>query len=151
MCSKSIPFDSFATPHLRIRLTDDGKLFALDFLATLTSGDRKKASQILARVRVKFPELLDCGSEKRLKKIISIGNAMKLLLLMPKRTTSLTIRCDVAAVLADYFSSRKEEARARLPLDQIGKCMELMEKCGPLSRDDLQMFKHAIEDHLTAT
>jgi hypothetical protein len=151
MSTRAIPFDSFSTPHLKIRLTEDGKLLALDFLSTITSGDRKKASQILARVRSKFPDLLEMSSnEKKLRKIITFANAMKLLLLLPKRTAPLLVRCDVAEVLAEYFAIR-EVSRSRLPLDQIGKCMELMEKCGPLSKDDLQKFKHAIEDHLLSS
>ena len=152
MSTKAIPFESFATPNLKIRLTEDGKLVALDFLSTITAGDRKKASQILARVRSKFPELLDVHCrEKKLRKIISFANAMKLLLMLPKRTAPLPVRCEVAVVLSEYFSVRKDDSRVRLPLDQIGKCMELMEKCGPLSRDDLQRFKLAIEDHLVMT
>lgn len=44
-----IHFDSISD-GVTVRITDDGYMHALDFVSTITGGDRKKASQTLARI-----------------------------------------------------------------------------------------------------
>lgn len=187
---KMISFEAL-TPGLLVRSTDDGHLLALDFLSTLTNGDRKKASQTLARVasRPEMSALLTLrkvACKPKPRKLLSFSNAMQLLLILPKRTVCMDIRRAVAGVLTDHFEYRYqqekpverlcqlpqfqftseercvslrqakaeltqrelelERQRMRLPLDRLNHCMELMERCGPLSEEEQRKFKLLISD-----
>ena len=161
---------------MAVRTTDDGYMLALDFISTLTGNDRKKASQTLARVVVKSEtaELftLRCAGVKRsLRKLISVPNALQLLLMLPKRTVDLSTRRAVATILAEHRPtqllsiedeerrhalrkanlelSEREAEQSRSRLERIHQCIELTERCGPLTEDDLARFKRAISDELT--
>jgi hypothetical protein len=112
----AIPFDAIAA-GLAVRTTDDGTMLALDFLSTLTSNDRKRASQTLARIAAR-PETAGlltlqraANGRKHARKTISFSNAIQLLMVLPKRTASMQTRRQVAGVLADYLSE------ARTPCD----------------------------------
>ena len=166
---EAISFEQIA-PGMRVRVADDGCMLALDFISTLTSNDRKKASQTLARVVVK-PEtaglfaLRQLGGKRTPRKLISVPNALQLLLMLPKRTVDLQTRRAVAVVLAEHrqtapceeLGSRRarlelaereaEHSRARLA--RIRQCIELTERCGPLTDEDTQRFKRAISEELT--
>ena len=112
---KMISFEGLA-PGLFVRMTDDGHLLALDFLSTLTNGDRKKASQTLARVAFR-PELSPLLTLRKVackpkpRKLLSFSNAVQLLLLLPKRTVCMAVRRAVAGVLTDYFEYRHQQAK----------------------------------------
>ena len=41
-----------------------------------------------------------------------------------------------------------ERQRMQLPLEQIRKCMELMEQCAPLTDEEVSKFKFAISTHM---
>ena len=107
----TIRFDAIRS-GLTVRVTDDGHMSALDFLSTMTDGDRKKASQTLARVssRQDTAELLTLrhpiSGRKHSRKLISFTDAIQLLLMLPKRTVCLQTRRRVAGVLTDHFESR---------------------------------------------
>ena len=195
---KTISFES-VTPGLLVRTTDDGHLLALDFISTLTNGDRKKASQTLARVASR-PEMSSLLTLRRVickpkpRKLLSFSNAVQLLLILPKRTVCMTVRRSVAGVLTDYFEYGRvekqtnkppdavlqlpqfqpsflfmneeekrvslqrakmelthkeielESQRMRLPLDRLNQCMELMERCGPMSDEEQRKFKLLIAE-----
>jgi hypothetical protein len=198
---KGISFEA-VTPGLLVRTTDDGHLLALDFISTLTNGDRKKASQTLARV-ASHPDMSSLLCLRRVickpkpRKLLSFSNAVQLLLVLPKRTVSMDIRRAVAGVLTDYFEYRHQEKQAnkpppspgtgvqlpqfqssflfmneeekcvslqrakvdlthkevelerqrmRMPLDRLNHCMELMERCGPLSEEEQRKFKSLITE-----
>jgi hypothetical protein len=171
----NISFDKVAE-GLTVRTTDDGYMLALDFISTLTGNDRKKASQTLARVVVK-PETADLftlrpmGGKRAQRKLISIPNALQLLLLLPKRTVDLQTRRTVAVVLAEHGLMRptcieeeerqlrmrrigldigeREAEQSRARLARIQQCIELTERCGPLTEDDVQRFRRAISEELT--
>jgi hypothetical protein len=155
MTIPAIPFDAIAA-GLAVRMAEDGAtMLALDFVSTLTSGDRKKASQTLARIaaRPETAELLTLqrafGGRKHARKTISFANAIQLLMVLPKRTASMQTRRRVAAVLADYLScSSRPPCDRRMSLDRIGQCMELMQRCGPLSEEDALRFRRAIAEHM---
>ena len=228
---KTIPFEAVA-PGLVVRVTEDGHLLALDFLSTLAGGDRKKASQMLARIasRDDFSNLLTLRRvdiKQKTRKLVSFSNAVQLLLSLPKRTVCIETRRAVAGVLTDFYEYRhqqKESARVenttqppsnaaggaslsnpspfsfnptpfslntnstpfsfntgpfisfvnteeerriaqrrahvdlthremelerqrvRLPLDRLNQCMELMERCGPLSDEEQRKFKSLIAE-----
>lgn len=198
---KTISFE-IVTPGLLVRTTEDGHLLALDFISTLTNGDRKKASQTLARVATR-PELSSLLTLRRVsckpkpRKLLSFSNAVQLLLVLPKRTVCMDIRRTVAGVLTDYFEYRHQEKQAAklpsnpgaearlpqfqssfwfmneeekrvslqsakvdlthremelerqrmlLPLDRLNQCMELMERCGPMSDEEQRKFKSLIAE-----
>ena len=104
--SERISFDRLV-PGMVVRATDDGHMLALDLIATLTGNDRKKASQTLARVVVKpdTAALFTLRPGRRSpRKLISLANALQLLLLLPKRTVSMDVRRAVAVVLAERFA-----------------------------------------------
>ena len=223
---KAISFESIAA-GVSVRVTDDGHLLALDFLSVLSRGDRKKASQILARItsRSDFSEMLTLRhveGKQKTRKLVSFSNAIQLLLTLPKRTVSLETRRTVAGVLTDYFEYRHqqqtetnkppaavapnsdpsanafsqsmnfasqfsslpsqfsslpgpfsfynnneedrriaqrqahvnltrhemelERQRAKLPLERLNQCMELMERCGPMSEEEQRKFRSLITE-----
>ena len=235
---KTIPFDA-VEPGLTVRVTEDGHLLALDFLSTLAGGDRKKASQMLARItsRGDFSSLLTLRhveGKQKTRKLVSFSNAIQLLLTLPKRTVCIETRREVAGVLTDYYEYRHqqkeparvenptqpaaaggaslfnpstfsfntntnrapfsfntntnptpfsfntgqfsfanteeerriaqrkalvdlthremelERQRARLPLDRLNQCMELMERCGPMSEEEQRKFKSLISEQATS-
>jgi len=155
MTHSAIPFDAISTGML-VRATDDGHMLALDFLSTLTGNDRKKASQTLARINTR-PEtaaLLTLRhpptGRKHARKMISFSNAVQLLLLLPKRTVCMDVRRQVAGILSDHYCAPPTN-KQRLSLDRIGQCMELMERCGPLSEDEAARFRRAIAEHMAET
>ena len=39
-----------------------------------------------------------------------------------------------------------ERQRMRLPLDRLNQCMELMERCGPMSDEEQRKFKSLIAE-----
>jgi hypothetical protein len=198
---KTISFE-IITPGLLVRTTEDGHLLALDFISTLTNGDRKKASQTLARVASR-PDMSSLLTLRRVickpkpRKLLSFSNAVQLLLVLPKRTVCMDIRRTVAGVLTDYFEYRHQEKQAtkppsnpgveahlpqfqpsfwfvneeekrvslqrakvdlthkeveverqrmRLPLDRLNQCMELMERCGPMSDEEQRKFRSLISE-----
>lgn len=212
---KTISFEAIV-PGLLVRITDDGHLVALDFLSVLANGDRKKASQTLARINSR-PDLSALLTFRRVdgkqksRKLVSFSNAVQLLLVLPKRTVSMETRKAIAGVLTDFFEYRhqQEEAenaaalsaeaarihhqqssssllrpafdpchlpqfyysdeqrriaqrqaqvdlthremelerqRARLPMDRLVQCMELMERCGPMSEEEQRKFKALISE-----
>ena len=200
-----ISFDAIA-PGLGVRITRDGHLLALDFLAVLANGDRKKASQTLARIASKsdIAGLLTfrrMDVKQKSRKLVSFSNAVQLLLVLPKRTVSMDARRAIAGILTDYFEYRHqqeeetksiastsdpssdpsldasrllpqfqneeerriarrqayvdltrrevelERQRARLPLDRLVMCMELMARCGPMSEEEQRKFKTLISEH----
>ena len=205
---KTISFEA-VTPGLLVRTTDDGHLLALDFITSLTNGDRKKASQTLARVASR-PDTSSLLTFRRVmckpkpRKLLSFSNAVQLLLVLPKRTVCMDIRKAVAGVLTDYFEYRHQEKplvacpptqfrlnnageegfrlwgqalpptttteeercillrrskveliqhemeldnqRMRLPLDRLNRCMELMERCGPMTDEEQKRFRCLITD-----
>ena len=160
MTHSAIPFDAISAGMV-VRTTDDGHMLALDFLSTLTGNDRKKASQTLARINTR-PEtaaLLTlrhaASGRKHARKMISFSNAIQLLLLLPKRTVCMDTRRHVAGILADHYGHRHHETSTRqrppLSLDRISQCMELMERCGPLSEDEAARFRRAIAEHMAET
>ena len=122
-------------PGLSVRaLGDSNCMMVLDLLSVLAGGDRKKASQTLARVssRPETAELLtlrhycppsssQCSAKnkKNPRKLISFANAIQLLLVLPKRTVDLQTRRTVAGILADYF----EAAAAVVPPPPQGTMM----------------------------
>ncbi len=182
-CNRPISFEAIA-PGLLVRTTDDGHLLALDFISALTNGDRKKASQTLARVAVRpdtsaLLTLRRVACKPKPRKLLSFSNAVQLLMILPKRTVRMEIRRAVAGVLTDFFEYRhqqekkaqqpsgdaKEERcvavrqanadlmqrelelerqRMRLPLERLNQCMELMERCGPMSEDEQRKFRTLI-------
>jgi hypothetical protein len=151
---RTIPFEAIAA-GLSVRTAEDGAvMLALDFVSTLTAGDRKKASQTLARIaaRPETAELLTLqrasGGRKHARKTISFANAIQLLMVLPKRTASLQTRRRVAAALVDHLCCGPPCDRRTMSLDRIGQCMELMQRCGPLSEDDASRFRRAIAEHM---
>ena len=44
-----------------------------------------------------------------------------------------------------------EHKRRRQPLETIGQCLELLQKCGPLSEGDVQVFRRAVAGHMAIT
>ena len=42
-----------------------------------------------------------------------------------------------------------EHKRRLQPLETIGQCLELLQKCGPLSEEEEQVFRRAITGHMT--
>ena len=42
-----------------------------------------------------------------------------------------------------------EHKRRLQPLETIGQCLELLQKCGPLSEEEVQVFRRAIAGHMT--
>ena len=211
---KTVSFEGI-TPGLTVRITDDGHMLALDFLSTLTGGDRKKASQTLARInsRTDIADLLTLrrvDGKHKSRKLVSFSNAVQLLLVLPKRTVLMETRRAVAGVLTDFYEYRHqqkeskptdidgkcplpldrtietapiadplfqfslsfteegrliaqrqalvdlthremelERQRARFPLDRLIQCMELMERCGPMSDEEQRKFKALITEQLT--
>jgi hypothetical protein len=173
---ENISFERVA-PGTLVRITEDGYMLALDFISTLTRNDRKKASQTLARVVIKSESaelftLRQMGDKRVQLKLISIPNALQLLLMMPRRTVDLQTRRAVAMVLSEYklphaASCADDEERClalwRMRLDlaereaehsqarlvRIHQCIELTERCGPLTDDDMQRFKRVISEELT--
>ena len=169
---ENISFDKVA-PGMLVRITDDGYMLALDFISTLTGNDRKKASQTLARVVVKSDTadlftLRQMGEKRVQRKLISIPNALQLLLMLPRRTVDLQTRRAVAIILAEYKMAHvapcvddlalrktrldlaeREAEHSRARLARIHQCIELTERCGPLTDDDMQRFKRAISEELT--
>ena len=131
---RHISFESMH-PGLSVRaLGDSNCMMVLDLLSVLAGGDRKKASQTLARVssRPETAELLtlrhycppsssQCSAKnkKNPRKLISFANAIQLLLVLPKRTVDLQTRRTVAGILADYF----EAAAAVVPPPPQGTMM----------------------------
>ena len=124
---RHISFESMH-PGLSVRaLGDSNCMMVLDLLSVLAGGDRKKASQTLARVssRQETAELLTLrhhhnhnhhctgaksnnnknNKKKNPRKLISFANAIQLLLMLPKRTVDLQTRRTVAGILADYFEA----------------------------------------------
>ena len=178
---RTISFEA-VDPSLNVRVTEDDLMVALDLFSVLTRRDRKKASQTLARIGTKpdtstlltFKHL---AHKKHPRKLISFANAIKLLLIVPKRTASIETRKIIADVLVAYFErgpspaanpldtdaelpvlERRaavlkttvdiERQRMQLPLEQIKRCMELMEKCAPLTAEETAQFKLAISTHM---
>ena len=127
-------------PGLSVRaLGDSNCMMVLDLLSVLAGGDRKKASQTLARVssRPETAELLtlrhycppsQCSAKnkKNPRKLISFANAIQLLLVLPKRTVDLQTRRTVAGILADYF----EAAAAVVPPPPQGTMMDSNDDSG---------------------
>jgi hypothetical protein len=172
---ENLSFDKVAAGAL-VRVTADGHLLALDFISVLTGNDRKKASQTLARVATR-PEtmglftLRPTDGKRALRKLISIPNALQLLLMLSKRTVDLETRRAVAVVLAEHGlahaacaddeekrlgllkarldMAEREAERSRARLERIHRCIELTERCGPLTDEDMQRFKRAISEELT--
>ena len=170
---EAISFEQIA-PGMRVRVADDGCMLALDFISTLTSNDRKKASQTLARVVIK-PEtaelftLRQMGEKRVQRKLITIPNALQLLLMLPRRTVDLQTRRAVAMVLAEFKLAHavddeerrlglrrtkldlaeREAEHSRARLTRIQQCIDLTERCGPLTDDDMQRFKRVISEELT--
>jgi hypothetical protein len=199
--SGSCKFISFeaVTPGLLVRTTDDGHILALDFISTLTKGDRKKASQTLARVASRpdtalLLTLRRVACKPKARKLLSFSNAVQLLLVLPKRTVSMDTRRMVAGILTDHFEYRYqggggsidtdqpvthtmhtdeergvclwrtrvdlkqkemdlerqrvylERQRMCLPLEKIHRCVELMDKCGPMSEDEQRKFRALISE-----
>jgi hypothetical protein len=187
-CTETISFEAI-TPGLFVRLTDDGHLMALDFISALTSGDRKKASQTLARVALRgdtsaLLTLRRVACKPKPRKLLSFSNAVQLLLVLPKRTVCMETRRAVAGVLTDHFEYRHQQTqedktlprgsddergvslrqanmdltrceveldsqRMRLPLERLNQCMELMERCGPMSEEERRKFKALIAEQAT--
>ena len=109
---KTISFEA-VTAGLVVRTTDDGHLLALDFISTLTNGDRKKASQTLARVASRHDTsvlltLRRVVSKPKPRKLLSFSNAIQLLLVLPKRTVCMETRRAVAGILTDYYEYRHQ-------------------------------------------
>ncbi len=182
----TISFDAIA-PGLLVRTTDDGHLIALDFISTLTNGDRKKASQTLARVAMRddtsaLLTLRRVACKPKPRKLLSFSNAVQLLLVLPKRTVCMETRRAVAGILTDHFEYRHQQAaqeemafprgeqglsvrqahvdltrreveldiqRMRLPLERLNQCMELMERCGPMSEEERLKFRALIAEQAT--
>jgi hypothetical protein len=104
----TISFESVAPQSTPVRVTDDGLMFALDLFTVLTGRDRKKASQTLARIGSKSETaslltLRTSAHKKNPRKLVSFGNAIHLLLTLPRRTASLPTRRAIAQVLVNYF------------------------------------------------
>ena len=152
MAYSTVPFDAISA-GMEVRVTEDGHMLALDFLSTLTRNDRKKASQTLARINTRpdTAQLLTlrhaASGRKNARKMISFSNALQLLLLLPKRSVCIDTRRAVAGVLADHFGQPPRPSR-RLSLDRISQCMQLMERCGPLSEEETRQFRRAIAEHM---
>jgi len=170
---ENISFDKVVA-GMTARTTDDGYMLALDFISALTGNDRKKASQTLARVVIK-PEtaglftLRQVGGKRSQRKLISIPNALQLLLMLPKRTVDLQTRRAVAVVLAEHRLApcpgdeerllglrraklelgEREAEQSRARLARIHQCIELTERCGPLTEEDALRFRRAISEELT--
>ena len=168
---ENLSFDKVAAGAL-VRVTGDGHLLAHDFISVLTGNDRKKASQTLARVATR-PEtmglftLRQADGKRAQRKLISIPNALQLLLMLSKRTVGLETRRAVAVVLAEHGlacaacaddeekrlarldMAEREAERSRARLERIHRCIELTERCGPLTDEDMQRFKRAISEELT--
>ena len=218
---KTISFEAIVQ-GLTVRITDDGHMLALDFLSTLTNGDRKKASQTLARInsRSDISGLLTLrwiDGKHKSRKLVSFSNAVQLLLVLPKRTVLMETRRAVAGVLTDFYEYRHqqkeskkptvadqsmqsvpdrskegeavnpfssvainplfqfspyftderrrleqrqaqvdlthremelERQRSRIPLDRLNQCMELMERCGPMSEEEQRKFKALISEQI---
>ena len=104
----TISFESVTPLSTPVRVTDDGLMFALDLFTVITGRDRKKASQTLARIGSK-PEtaslltLKTSAHKKNPCKLVSFGNAIHLLLTLPRRTASLPTRRAIAQILVNYF------------------------------------------------
>jgi hypothetical protein len=169
MAYRQISFESMH-PGLSVRVMEDSNcMMVLDLLSVLTGNDRKKASQTLARVSSK-PETLALLTlrhplatqvKKTPRKLISFANAIQLLLILPKRTVDLPTRRAVAGILADYFEAPADRCILQLPvmappesspavppLETIRQCLELLQRCGPLSEAELQAFRRAIAGHM---
>ena len=117
---KAVSFESIA-PGVLVRLTDDGHLLALDFLSVLSLGDRKKASQILARItsRADYSEMLTLRhveGKQKTRKLVSFSNAIQLLLTLPKRTVCMETRRAIAGVLTDYFEYQHQQPHESKPV-----------------------------------
>ena len=109
---KTISFETIE-PGLAVRITDDGHLLALDFLSSFANGDRKKASQTLARItsRPDYASLLTLrrvDGKQKSRKLLSFSNAVQLLLILPKRTVCMETRRAIAGVLTDFFEYRHQ-------------------------------------------
>jgi hypothetical protein len=173
---ENISFDT-VVQGMTVRTTDDGYMLALDFISTLTGNDRKKASQTLARVVLK-PETSELftfrciGGKRTQRKLISVSNALQLLLMLPRRTVDLQTRRAVAVVLAEHRNAQhacvveeeekmlllrkaklevreREAEQSKVRLARIHQLLELTERCGPLTDDDVVRFKRAIAEELT--
>ena len=164
---RTIAFDKIKE-GLMVRVTRDGHMLALDFLSTITDGDRKKASQTLARVAIRpeTAELLTfrhpATGRKHSRKMLSFSNALQLLLILPKRTVGMPLRRQIVAILVDHFETnngstpsddetqsekRQHEAtpeQRRLAVDRIKRYIELMERCGPLTYTDMTTFRRVV-------
>lgn len=174
-CGTDIKKRANTTIMQEVRVNADGYIAALDFVALLTRNDRKRASQALARLMARpetqqFFALRDSGN-KHPRKLIGYSEAIQLLLVLPKRTASVETRRAVAKQLADMFGGgpieegqlalrraqielrerelELERAQKILPLDRIGRCIELLEKCGPLSEHDSERFRQALLGEMT--
>ena len=105
---RRIRFDSI---DFSVRVMEDSNdMLALDLFTVLTKKNRKKASQTLTRTAAKpgtesLFTLLP-GGNKTHKKLISFGDAIQLLMVLPKRTVDLQTRKSVAGVLTEYFEMR---------------------------------------------
>ena len=247
---KTVSFEAIV-PGLAVRITDH--LLALDFLSVLARGDRKKASQTLARInsRPDFSSLLTLrrvDGKQKMRKLISFSNAVQMLLVLPKRTVCMETRKEIAGVLTDFFEYRHqqegggcnnstadkpagqqqqiptassstlplfssssnfssqfssllsqppppppppppsvfsfspfnfpsqnnfsgedrlivqrrtqaeltqreielERQRARIPIERLAQCMELMERLGPMTEEEQRKFKTLIAEHATS-
>ena len=106
-----ISFDVIS-PGLAVKVNENGHMAALDFFSTITGGNRKKASQILARIgaRQATAELLSTqlvsDGRRHPKKTIGFGNALQMLMILPKRTVSIETRRRVASQLASFYEGR---------------------------------------------
>jgi hypothetical protein len=121
-------------PDLSVRVLDDSNLMvALDLFSVLAGNDRKRASQILARVASKSENtnLLtlrqSADGKKAPRKLISFSNAIDLLLTLPKRTATLHTRRVVADILANFFEATADSRRAPSPIAETlaGKHLSL--------------------------
>lgn len=104
----TISFESISPKSTAVRVTEDGLMFALDLFTIITGRDRKKASQTLARIGSKSETsslltLKKAANKKNPRKLISFGDAIHLLLILPKRTATLATRRAIAQVLVAYF------------------------------------------------
>lgn len=117
-------------PGLTVRVVN-GNMVALDFMAAITVGNRKKASQLLARVNARNKDLLTYDQtkpgRKHARKLISIADALQLLLILPRRTAAIELRKRIVAMLADFREPRLE--RCHQSLDQLSACIKDMEQC----------------------
>ena len=112
---KTISFETIE-PGLAVRITDDGHLLALDFLSSFANGDRKKASQTLARItsRPDYASLLTLrriDGKQKSRKLLSFSNAVQLLLILPKRTVCMETRRAIAGILTDFFEYQHQGSK----------------------------------------